>query len=252
MRFNWRIVLASAVLLPMSAQATLTDVIFQGSGTSPVGGHGALSAQVEFILSLNANSSLNTIKVILTNTVTPHVYEPADLLSAVLFQFDNATTLTNTNQHVFLSAGSHLTNSVIPSNVDIGYQFAVVSGTPFGLTGNAFGFSSTGIGTFSQSNFKDNSGVSLGGSDYNLTHAGMPLHGSPGSPLVDNSLWFKVNAANVMDLSHLDKVAFQFGTAIEDGHIGGHKVFTPEPVTSSLVLGSAIAFYRRRRAQSKA
>jgi len=239
--------MGGVAVVPFWAHAALTDVVFDGSGTSSVGGHGALAAEAEFKLNLNSDSGLNTIDVILTNTVSPHVFEPADLLSALIFQFDNSTVLTNTNQHVFVTAGSSLTDSSHPSNIDKGYEFLTVSGTSFGMTGNAFGFSSAGLGLFGSSNFKDNAGTGLGGSDYNITHGGNPLHGSPGSPLVDHSVTFTLNAANVLDLSHLDKVAFQYGTDISEGYTTGHtKVLTPEPVTSSLAAASALAFIRRR------
>jgi hypothetical protein len=199
------------------------------------------------------------LEVTLTNTSAFDVADPAELLTAVLFNINGVGPLTP--ESALLAGGSTV---FFGSNGggNVGGEWAYGSGiaAPWGATE---GISSAGFGLFGDFNFNGpdlDPPVALNGMNYGITSAGDNLAlgnaaVTGGFPLIKNSVVFTLSGIPVgFDPSAagvITNISFQYGTGLHEPNIPvttTSNVNVPEPASLSLLgLGLAVAASRLRR-----
>ncbi len=240
----FRLIAAFIATVSLSAGAATTT--FTGSS-------GSLSASVSFEI-----LSGGQLRVILANTSTSDVLVPTDVLTGLFFNMAGNPTLTRISA---ISGGTTFLNgaSVSPVGTVVGGEWAYeASLAEYGANS---GISSSGLGLFGPPDLFPGSNLSgptsPAGLQYGLTSAGDNVATGNaavmGNELTKNSVTILLASLPTgFSLSSISNVTFQYGTALDEGHItvgGGGIKTVPEPSTlllSGLALVS-LSIVRRRR-----
>jgi hypothetical protein len=231
----------------MVSSAVATPITFTGSS-------GSLAASVSFDI-VGGN-----LVVTLTNTSSADVLVPTDVLTAVFFNVSGNPTLSKISG--LLAGGSTVIYNGQPAGGVIGGEWGYLNG--ISEYSDNSGISSTGLGVFGPTSVFPGPNLSgpadPDGLQYGLVSAGDNsatgnggVTGSGG--LIHNSVQFTLdNLPPGFNLAFIDRVTFQYGTALTDTSITGgctNCVFqqTPEPQSLALVgFGLlALALMRRRK-----
>jgi len=226
-------------------------LVVQAGAVTFTGSSGSLSASVDFTV-----SGSNLI-VTLTNTSTADVLVPADILSAVFFTLNGDPALTSVS--ALIASGStyyYDTIAPIPTDGNVGGEWAYVDGLSGAPGGADEGIGSAGFNLFGQANFN---GIDLApppaldGINYGILSAGdnvatgnTGVTGAGGE--IKNSVVFTLSGIpSGFDPSATDaitKISFQYGTALTEPNVpggggGGGGGSVPEPSTIVL-LGAGL------------
>lgn len=235
-------------------------VLFAGvlpASANPVtfgGTSGALSAWATF--SVSGSNLLITLTNqdhrLFTGTTGDQALKPSELLTALYFTLDGATSLSP----VSMTAESVVNGTGVPGQ---NWQYvATVSGAPGGADS---GVSSAGLGIFGPSGNFASGGQNLQGANWAIVGAnytpGTGIGSLPSTPLIQSSAVFELTGLPPgFDTASIADVSFQWGTSLSEPSAPG--VPLPEPSTLSLLLaGATFAFLAwfavgsapRRRAQ---
>jgi hypothetical protein len=217
-------------------------VLFAGSGTSTQNSPQPLAASALFSL------TGTQLTVTFTNAAgtNSNKYANPDVLTAVFF---GTTGLTLTP--VSATAPETVDNTGAPvcstgtCDVGTGWEYA----TGFSQYGTMNGISAAGFGIFGNSNFGLPS-MNVDGVDYGILPSNYPgtLGTSVnGSPFEVSSVNFTLTVQPGFTLASIDRVVFQYGSALnEDSFVGVR--FAPEPSALLLLTGGLIALAIRRGA----
>ncbi|MFM9959578.1 MAG: XDD4 family exosortase-dependent surface protein [Phycisphaerales bacterium] len=216
------------------------------------GGSGSLAASASF--EVNGSGQL---VVTLTNTSSADVMVPANILTALFFNFSGGA-LTLTRDSAVLDTGSTVIYDPDgqPAGGVVGGEWAYNSGSlNIGTPGNrGYGISSTGIDLFGPGNRFPGPDLhpptSPNGLEYGITSAGDNVAtgngGVTGSGgLIKNAVVFTLgNAGTNFDLNRISDVYFFYGTALGEGGFQGD---IPTPGAVSLLGIAGLTALRRRR-----
>jgi len=235
--------LAAAVLVATQATAS---VVFTGTS-------GTLSASVSFEI------VGGQLVVVLTNTGGSDTLLPVDLLTAVFFTVTGNQSLSP--DMAAMSAGSTTNTGVAIFPTDpggvVGGEWAYLNG--LSQYGANEGISSTGLGIFGPGNRFPGNNLSgpddPDGPQFGLASASDNLTtGNPeitGVPITHNSVTFTLGNIGALTLANISNVTFQYGTALDEGHIPGiPQLFNgkiPEPASITLLGIGLLAFGASRR-----
>jgi len=203
-----------------------------------VGSSGSLAAQVDFSV------SGTSLTVVLANTSLTPSTVPADMLTAVFFNFAGAGTLTPVS--AVLSPGSTVFHGTSDPGGVVGGEWGVASSLSGAPGGASYGISSTGIGLFGNANFPGSNlsgpgNGALDGPQFGIASAGSTAaDGNPevqNNPFIHNSVTFTLTVPSGLSDSAISGIVFQYGTSLTEPSFPG---FPPEggPVPDG---GSTIA-----------
>jgi hypothetical protein len=216
--------LTAALIVCQSTQAVTID----GSTIGPDGA--ALSAEVIFTI---AGANLN---VQLINTGAA-VNNPADILTAVLFNLPSGVTLSPTSAS--LGAGSSAFFGSIINNVGEGWNFS----SGISAHGDNAGISAAGLGVFGQPNFYGVPVTPLDGVGYGIANGfNNPNGGVTGAngPIISNEVDFTLGVTGPLDLATLESsVVFQWGTSLTEPSAPGGGSSVPDSGSTLVMLGAA-------------
>ena len=175
----------------------------------------------------------------LTNAAGPNTvsYVNSDVLTAVFF---STTALNLTPETASTSLLQNTSGGTVCSgtcDVGIGWEYLTLGSTQYGTLN---GISAAGFGIFGQSNFGGPS-TNLDGADYGILPSNYP--GGLGthinaSPLANNFSTFTLQVPQGFSLAEIDRVVFQYGTALTEQSLPGE--FVPEPGTVGAFLGGVL------------
>jgi hypothetical protein len=237
MRCSSRVLIVCALLMAVGQVPVMGSVIFSGTN-----GNG-LEASALFTV---ANDRL---QVVLTNTSSVDVLDPAALLSGVFFKVPSGVGLAPIS--ATLASGSTVWFGP-DGGGNVGGEWAYATVTNIGgYTGANQGISSAGLGVFGAGNFNGSSlflpDSSVDGADYNITSAGdNPLTGNAKVkgevPVIYNSVTFSLSISGSLQESDIGNVMFQYGTVLTDAHFPGegHPVPVPEPTTFLMLAAGLV------------
>jgi hypothetical protein len=226
--------------LAAAPAAQAMPVLFEGIGT------GALSGTVATALFEQSGANL----VVTLSNVGADVLVPTDVLTGVFFDLAGSPTLTSAS--AVLAPGSTVQHGTSNPGGVVGGEWGYghgLSGAPRGATQ---GISSTGLGLFGGATFPGTNlegPAALDGLQYGIvsgnddpTTGNAPVTG--GYALIQNSVVFTLGGLNAnFDLSTgISKVSFQYGTALADPNLEGHKTAVPVPEPASAAL-FAVGFF---------
>lgn len=239
---------AVCLALAMTAgSASASGITFTATGT---GTDSDLSASVNFDLVGGA------LQVTLTNTSTYDVLAPADVLTAVFFDFTPLVTLTTTSATV--ASGSTVYFGPTDPGGVVGGEFGYATGLSGAPASAGLGVSSSGLGLFGPSDLFPGTNLqgpeSPDGIQYGITSAGDNLATgnaavTGANALIKNSVVFVLSGdfsgLTIEDLS-FSNVSFQYGTGLDEPNIS-----VPDGGSTISLLGLAmlgVGFARRKLA----
>lgn len=248
------VALAFVILAAARVQAAIMPVTFLGS--SPL--YPSLTASARFEM------EGGNLQLTLTNTSMADVMAPGDVLTAIFFDLNPATTLTRISAKLAPGSTVLFPPAGNPSGTDpngvVGGEWAYASGLSDAPGNAGLGVSSSGLDWFGPGNRfpgSDLQGPPSGSPDgiqYGITSAGDdPTTGNQkvtgSQALIQNSVVFTFGVPTNFRLdTDILNVSFQYGTALCEPNIPGTPDTppgpsdVPEPATLivwSLLLGSA-------------
>jgi hypothetical protein len=261
MKRMWTVVTVVGLLLGTSSVAKAITF----TGTS-----GTLAASADF-----TQSGTNLI-VVLTNTSTTDVDDPASVLTALFFDLAGVGALTPVS--ALLTAGSTVFYDPDgqPAGGNVGGEWAYESGLAGAPGGASEGISSSGFGLFGDSNFNGpdlSPPIALNGVNYGILPAGDDETTANGGllnseGLIKNSVTFTLSGLPdgfILTAGDIANVTFQYGTGLNEtnfpggpgpsepgGTPGGSEPGGEIPEPASLLLmgsGLAAAAMKLRRRQ---
>ena len=196
--------------------------------------------------------------VTLTNTSTSDVLVPADVLTAVFFDFGQTLTpvsaVLNTGSSVFYDAQGQPAGGVVGGEWE---YLTGLSGAPGGATS---GISSSGFALFGSPNFPGadlETPAAVDGLQYGILSAGDNtgtgnggITGSGG--LIKNSVVFTLSGVSgTLSASDFTNVSFQYGTALTEPNITppeeGPLLPEPTSIVAWLLSAGGLGLILRRR-----
>ena len=252
-QFLTRAILASTLAM-LPAVSDANSITFSGTNGSN------LSASATF-----SNDIAGFLTITLTNASLADANVPMDVLTAVFFNLNAGASLSATGSSATLAPGSSVVYDPQgqPAGGNVGGEWAVQ--TDVSNTYNAnFGLSSSGLGgVFGQPNLNGLNlagPAALGGLQYGILPAGWSALGDNGGlthtdGLIKNSVVFLI--ASTGPLTGVGNVTFQYGTALNEGHLTGDggadvtlfETSVPDGGTTSILLGLSmvgVAYARRK------
>jgi len=229
------------------------SMVGQAQAITFTGSSGSLSASADFTI---ASGSL---QVVLTNTSSADVLNPAQVLTGVFFSVAGPSNFSSLS--AVLTAGSTVIYDAQgqPAGGVVGGEWAYGTGLSGAPNGATSGISSSGLGLFGNPTFPGpnlQNPVAVNGVQYGIVSAGDDaatgnggITGSGG--LIRNSVTFSLgNIGANFNLAGITNVSFQYGTSLTEPNIPSRGV--PEPSTL-LLLGAGLAgigIWRRQFANS--
>lgn len=221
--------------LALCSSSALADIAFNAS-------QGNLAAYANF------SASGTTLTVTLTNTSASDVVIPAEVLTALFFDY-NGAALNLTPVSALLNGGTVVHFDAPPPGGDVGgeweWEESFANPAPHG---SAYGISSSGFGLFGSGEMFGLSDLdpptNVDGLNYGITSAGdNPATGNAqvtgNVPLIQNSVVFTLSGLPVgFNENLINNVSWQYGTGLNEPNI-------PEPASMLLLALGALTLRRR-------
>lgn len=220
------------------------------------------AASGDLAASANFDVVGGNLQLILTNTGTADVLNPADVLTAVFFDIAGTPTLTPISALLTLGSTVFYDADGQPAGGNVGGEWAYGSGLVGAPLGATQGVSSSGFGLFGPGNVFGGPNLagppsgSLNGAEYGLLSAGdntatgnAAITGSGG--MIKNSVTFLLGSLpQGFLLENIRNVSFQYGTSLTEPNIPA----VPEPEIYAMLLAGLglMGFIARRRQQAAA
>ena len=212
----------------------------------------AAASQGNLAASVTFDAQGSNLVVTLTNTSLADVLVPADVLTALFFDFGSSLVLTPAS--AVLGAGSVVHFGGTDPGGVVGGEWAyraALAGAPHGA---AYGISSSGFSLFGPPDlFPGNDlspPVSPNGLNYGITSTGDDVTTgnsvvTGGVPLIQQSVVFTLSGlpAGFDPSASIHNISFQYGTGLTEPNVP----FVPGPTSGFIALSGALALVRRRR-----
>jgi len=212
----------------------------------------AAASQGNLAASATFDAQGSNLVVTLTNTSLTDVLVPADVMTALFFDFGSSLVLTPVS--AVLEAGSVVHFGGTDPGGVVGGEWAyraALAGAPLGAT---YGISSAGFALFGSSDLFPGSDLSPPGSpnglNYGITSTGDDV--TTGNsvvtgdvPLIQQTVVFTLSGlpAGFDPSTSINSISFQYGTALTDPNVP----YVPGPASGAIALSGVLALVRRRR-----